>query len=64
MSHRTTIEDHTLNQQTTAIHSQASISVDHEDLPVGEDLRHPHQARRSSSITSTRHITNVPAEYS
>ena len=42
MRHRSTITDHPLNEQTTTMQIQTGISVGHEDLLVGEDVRHLH----------------------
>lgn len=42
MSHRTTITDHPLNERTTAVQLQTSLSVGHEDLLVGSGVRHLH----------------------
>jgi hypothetical protein len=42
VSHRPTITDHPGHQQMTTMQIQTSISVGHEDLLVGEDVRHLH----------------------
>ncbi|MDT5176827.1 MAG: hypothetical protein QOJ95_1025 [Mycobacterium sp.] len=42
MSHRTVSVDDPLNQQQTTMNSQTGISVGHEDLLVGRDVRHLH----------------------
>lgn len=46
MSDRTTVLDHPLNKQATAVHIQTSISVGHEDLLVSRDVRHLHSIGR------------------
>ena len=42
VSDRATILDHPLNQQQPTMNVETSISVGHEDLLVGEDVRHLH----------------------
>ena len=42
MRYRTTVIDHPDNKQTAAVPIQTSISVGHEDLLVGRDVRHLH----------------------
>ena len=42
MSDRTAVVDDPLNEQTTTMQIQTSVSVGHEDLLVGEDVRHLH----------------------
>ena len=42
MSHRTAITDYPLNEKTTAVQIQTSVSVGHEDLLVGRDVRYLH----------------------
>jgi hypothetical protein len=39
---RAALLDHPGNEQTTAMEIQTSVSVGHEDLLVGEDVRHLH----------------------
>ena len=39
---RPSLFDHPLYEQTTTVHIQTSVSVGHEDLLVGEDVRHLH----------------------
>ena len=42
MGDRPTLADDPSDQQTTAMQVQTSVSVGHEDLLVGEDVRHLH----------------------
>lgn len=42
VSDRSAVVDHAGDKQTTAVQIQTSISVGHEDLLVGEDVRHLH----------------------
>ena len=42
VSDRPTLIDHARNEQTTTMQIQTGISVGHEDLLVGEDVRHLH----------------------
>ena len=42
VSDRPTIVDHARDEQTTTVQIQTSVSVGHEDLLVGEDVRHLH----------------------
>ena len=39
---RTAVIDHAGDEQTAAMQIQTSVSVGHEDLLVGEDVRHLH----------------------
>jgi hypothetical protein len=39
---RSSVVEHALNQHTPAMEVQTSVSVGHEDLLVGEDVRHLH----------------------
>jgi hypothetical protein len=50
-----------IHEQTAAVKVQTSVGVDHEDLLTGEDVRHLHQAGRSSSFTRPETVTNVHA---
>jgi hypothetical protein len=40
--HRSTVIDYTGDEQTATMQVQTSVSVGHEDLLVGEDVRHLH----------------------
>ena len=42
MGDRPAMGDDPLDQQTTTMQVQTSVSVGHEDLLVGEDVRHLH----------------------
>jgi len=42
VSDRSAVIDHAGDQQTTTVISKTSVSVGHEDLLVGEDVRHLH----------------------
>ena len=42
VSDRPAVIDHAGDEQTTAVQIQTSVSVGHEDLLVGEDVRHLH----------------------
>ena len=42
VSDRSAVPDHARDEQTAAVQIQAGVSVGHEDLLVGEDVRHLH----------------------
>jgi hypothetical protein len=42
VSDRSAVLDHPRYEQTTTVQIETSVSVGHEDLPVGEDNRHLH----------------------
>jgi len=42
MGDRPALSEDALDEQTTAVQVQAGVSVGHEDLLVGEDVRHLH----------------------
>ena len=48
---RPAVLEHPGDEQTTAMQIQTRVGVGHEDLLVGEDVRHLHQAGRFSSFT-------------
>ena len=42
VSNRPVVLNHSRDEQTTTVQIQAGVSVGHEDLLVGEDVRHLH----------------------
>jgi hypothetical protein len=59
MRNRPPLTTNPLNDQTTTMNREPTITVPHEDLRWVDDSNH-HSTRRSSP---TQTVTNVPAEY-
>jgi hypothetical protein len=62
VSNGTAIAEDPSDQQQTTVDGQASISVGHEDLLVGEDLDISTKPG-GPPFHKTRNVNNVPAEY-
>jgi hypothetical protein len=63
VSDRSALVKHPLNQQTTTVRVQTSISVGHEDLLGWQRRQTSPLSREVLLVHKTQTVTNVPAEY-